>query len=350
MAFSRHSAKTKAPRPGRPLGQFTQARRLESLRKVLEENPTGLSLQQLAALLRVTQRSVRRYLEELEVSTELESVETSPGAHHIWRIKPSERGRSVPLRRTQAFALLATRRLFENTKGSALFDEVELAFRQVHQIALRPPALRARKKEPVIDTTVSDRIVFFPAPARSLGSRAEEVDDLFQAIVTSSVLVFRTRQPGDERRLAIHPYALVFHDGSLVLIGHVEELAAIRVFRFEDIAALERQERGFQVPPDFEVSAYLHGAFGVAPPTRTKLLVEFDARVADAVRAKKVHPAQRIAQAPDGRIRVSAPLGDRAAARAWILGFGDAARVLEPEDLVAEVKDSLVRAAARYGP
>jgi predicted DNA-binding transcriptional regulator YafY len=31
-----------------------------------------------------------------------------------------------------------------------------------------------------------------------------------------------------------------------------------------------------------------------------------------------------------------------------VLGFGDAAKVIEPKDLADEIRDMLVRAAARY--
>src|SRR6516164_2520860 len=121
----------KSPRLGRPAGKFTQHRRIDHMRAQLEAHAAGLTLEQLAGLLRMTTRSVRRYLRELALVTELESVEVRPGGAHLWRIKPSERGRNVPLRRMQAYALLATRRVFEVLKGSALYDEIDLALRQV---------------------------------------------------------------------------------------------------------------------------------------------------------------------------------------------------------------------------
>src|SRR6516165_3579594 len=128
------------PRPknlrvGRPTGKFTQHRRIDHLRSHLETHAAGLTLEQLAGLLRMTTRSVRRYLRELALVTELESVELRPGGAHLWRIKPSERGRAVPLRRTQAYALLAARRVYDVLRGSALFDEIDVALRLVEQVA-----------------------------------------------------------------------------------------------------------------------------------------------------------------------------------------------------------------------
>src|SRR5580692_2056778 len=128
----------KVPRVGRPTGKFTQHRRLDFLREKLEAHGAGLTLEDLAGMLRMTTRSVRRYLRELSLVTELESLEVQPGGAHLWRIKPSERGRTVALRRTQAYALLAARRVFDVLRGSALYDEVDLALRQIEQVAHRP--------------------------------------------------------------------------------------------------------------------------------------------------------------------------------------------------------------------
>src|ERR1700689_3800901 len=136
----RPASRPKGPRVGRPTGRFTQHRRIDLLREKLEAHAAGLTLQDLALMLRLTTRSVRRYLRELGLVTEIESIPVRPGAAHVWRIKPSERGRAVSLRRTQAYALLAARRVFEVLRGSALFDEIELALRQGEQGAHRPAA------------------------------------------------------------------------------------------------------------------------------------------------------------------------------------------------------------------
>jgi predicted DNA-binding transcriptional regulator YafY len=66
-----------------------------------------------------------------------------------------------------------------------------------------------------------------------------------------------------------------------------------------------------------------------------------------------VHPSQRLASAPDGRLRASLAVPASpdvvARVRAWVLGFGSAAHVLEPKELADEVALELRRAASRYG-
>ena len=80
------------------------------------------------------------------------------------------------------------------------------------------------------------------------------------------------------------------------------------------------------------------------------MLVEFDPRAADEVRGRKLHPTQKIATAPDGRVRLSVMLPESLLpeVRRWVLGFADAARVIEPPELVTDVARALAAAAKRY--
>jgi predicted DNA-binding transcriptional regulator YafY len=322
------------------------------LREALEANPQGLVLADLAGLLHVTERSVRRYLHELELITELESVETIPGAAHLWRIKPSERGRAVPLRRTQAYALLATRRVFEPMRGSALYDELDLAHRQLLQVAARPTRAPG-KGEIAGDLRLEDRLVYLPHPPANYGQRGEELDDLFRAVAGLHVLRFRyaPKAGAKAERIVAHPYAMILHRGSIHLVARDVERDEVRTFVFERLSepAASDEER-FVLPPELRVEDFVHGLFGVAKPGKVRVLIEFDARVADEVRAHKVHPTQKIATAPDGRVRVSFVVADALLpeVRRWVLGFADGARVIEPAELAADVGTACLRAAARY--
>ena len=58
--------KARAPKVGRPKGRFTQHRRVAHLRQVLEAKPHGLTLEELAESLKITERSIRRYLGEFD--------------------------------------------------------------------------------------------------------------------------------------------------------------------------------------------------------------------------------------------------------------------------------------------
>jgi predicted DNA-binding transcriptional regulator YafY len=362
----RPASRPKGPRVGRPTGRFTQHRRIDLLREKLEAHAAGLTLQDLALMLRITTRSVRRYLRELGLVTEIESIPMRPGAAHVWRIKPSERGRAVSLRRTQAYALLAARSVFDVLKGSALFDEIDVLHREVRQVALRPAVRPGVRGEAPIDGRLEDRFAFVAPVARTYANRAEDVDELFRAVADLRVLRFRYRDETEAQtagpsskdakgaRFVVHPYALIIHAGALACVAHHPTGDGARVFAFERMSDVEASEsERYDLPEEFAIADWLQGDFGVARAPRTvKLLVEFDARVAEAVRARRVHPSQKLAIAQDGRVRASLAVPDCVEVmdrvRAWLLAFGAAARVFEPRELADEMARELRRAAGRY--
>lgn len=355
--------KAKAPRVGRPQGRFTQHRRIDKLRELLEAAPRGLTLEELSATLRMTQRSVRRYLRELDGVTELESIAISPGSAHLWRIKPSERGRSVPLRRSQAYAILAMRRALEVLRGSALFDEVDLALNAIEQVA-KTPFRASGKAEISGERGLESRFFWLPPVSRSYASRGEDLDELFRAVADLRVIRYRPRtRAGEPRadRIVFHPYALVLHKGSIVALGAKsagrtgvpaktrsdEEVDVVSFETMTEIRASETEH--FELPPGFDVADYVHGEFGVGTKaSKARVIIEFDARVADEIRAKKLHRDQKLATSPDGRVRVSLPLVNVDAILGWTLAFGDAARVVEPPEIVSRIAGILERARDRY--
>jgi predicted DNA-binding transcriptional regulator YafY len=348
----------KVPRVGRPPGKFTQHRRLDCLRETLEAHSAGLTLEDIASMLAVTTRSVRRYLKELALVTELESSEVRPGAPHIWRIKPSERGRAVMLRRTQAYALLGLRSVFDVLRGSVLYDEIDVAFRQIDAVAQRPAVRLSVLGDVAADVHLGERFAFVPPSSRGFAGRSEDVDEIFQAVAELVVLRFRYRGEGaTEPRgtlIAAHPYALVLHGGTMTCIGRDLDRCVVRSFSFDRMSELEASGTDhFALPVDFDMKDWLQGDFGIARAARhVRLIVEFEPRVADAVRARRVHPSQKLAVAADGRVRVSLVLPETpdviAQARAWVLGYGAAARVVEPREFLDEIGRELRRALGRY--
>jgi predicted DNA-binding transcriptional regulator YafY len=335
----------KARGPGRPSGRFTQHRRIQGMRELLEAHGQGATIEELAAVMRVSPRSVKRYLRDLKDQLGLESVPTVPGGPNRWRIKPSERGRAVTLRRTQAYLLLAARKAFEPLRGSALFDELDVAHRQLLQMAERP--LRAAHTVDIQQNArLEERVVVVPYPARSYVANGGDLDEIFRAAAELRVVRFRF---GAERVRAC-PYVIALHNGCVHCVALDVGAGAIRAFPLDGIREAATEADRFELPADFDPERLVLGAFGPVPDEDgRRAVIEFDARVADEVRSRRHHPDQRVATSRDGRLRLAMPVGDRLALVRWVLGFGSAARVIEPDDVRELVRDELREALRRSG-
>lgn len=346
---AKNAAPAAAKRGGRPKGKFTQHKRFDAVRALLQRFPKGLSLYEMAKELGITPRSMRRYLVEVRRELELVSSISQPSRVRVWRLAPSEMPRRVDVRRTQAYALLAARRLFEPMRGSTLYEEIELATEKLLGVARRPGR---GPNAGLSDARLEDRFLYLPFAPKDYAARTEELDDLFQAVADLRPLRCRYQRAKDGRedRVTIHPYAMVLYKDAIYCVGLHEGKGEIRTFlldrmRDTECAATER----FELPSDFSVDDYFQGQFGIFRGTETRqVVIDFDARVAEFIRTRKVHPSQELVPLPGGGVRLTMAIGDLTEVTTWILGFGETAQVLEPPDLVERVRNELKGALARY--
>jgi predicted DNA-binding transcriptional regulator YafY len=334
---------------GRPGGRFTQHRRLDRLRSLLERHPKGLSLYELADVLEVTPRTVRRYMKEVERAYELDPVAEKGGGTLRWRIRSGEMPRKVELRRTQAYALLAARRLFEPMRGSTLFHEVDLAITKLLDLAQRPGR---GPNAGLADVRLEDRFLYLPYAPKNYAEKTEELDDLFQAVSDLRPLsaLYRSAGKREEERITIHPYAMVLHRDSIYCVGFHVGRGEIRTFlldRMRDTQCAPTER--FELPGKFDVGEYFQGEFGIWKSSeRHRVVVEFDAHAAEYVRMRKVHATQKLASMAGGGVRLTMTVGNLNSVTSWILEWGPRARVVEPPELVERVRTELGKALGQY--
>lgn len=341
---------TSALRPGRPVGSFTQHRRLDRLKRLLEQHPAGLTLEEIAEQLQVTTRSVRRYLKEANKEYELERIlDRSRNGLVRWRVLPSELPRKVQLRRTQAYALLAARKVFEPMRGSTLYEEIEMAIQRIQALAQRPGR---GPNAGVADARLQERFVYLPVAPKDYAKKTAELDDVFQAVADLRPLScrYKSASRGVEERIVIHPYALVLYKDAIYCVAYHTGHGEIRTFALDrmrdtETSALER----FTLPDDFRVEDYFQGQFGIwRSAEKHKVVVDFDPKVAELVRTRKVHATQKLKELPNKGVRLTMTIGDLREVTSWLLGWGPMAKVIEPAELVERMREELEGALAKY--
>lgn len=334
---------------GRPNGQFTQHRRLDRVRELLERHPRGLTLYELAESLKVSPRTLRRYLKEVEREYDLEPRRVKGGGQIVWGIPQRDMPRKVELRRTQAYALLAARKLFQPLQGTALHEEIDLAVSKLLAVAQRPGR---GPNAGLADARLEERFLYLPHAPKDYSNKVEEIDDLFQAVadLRPLQLSYRSQSKEGDERITIHPYALVFHRDAIYCLALNVALGEIRTFLVDRMRDTEcsTSER-FALPDDFNVDDYFQGEFGIwRSREKHRVVVEFDAAAAEYIRSRKVHSTQRLVPIAGGGIRLSMTVGDLKPVVSWVLEWGARARVLEPEPLRQRVVEELQSALQNY--
>lgn len=312
-------------------------------------HPKGLTLYELAEALEVTPRTLRRYLKEVEREFELVSVETRGGGPLLWKIRPSELPRKIEIRRTQAFALLAARRLFEPMTGSALYHEIDMVTSRLLAFARRPGR---GPNAGVADARLEQRFLYLPFAPKNYADKTEELDDLYQAVADLRPLTLRYKSAGKakDEQITIHPYAMVMHRDSIYCVGYHTGRSELRTFvldRMHD-TQLKWSER-FELPDDFDVDEYFQGEFGIFKSAeRHKVVIDFDATAAEYVRMRKAHPTQKLAAIGGGGVRLTMTIGSLVPVTSWVLEWGARARVIEPPELLERVERELSEALSAY--
>ncbi len=337
--------------PGRPRGKFTQHKRMSDLRALLHRHPKGVTLNEIAAHLDVTPRSARRYLGEINTKLDLEAVPERPSGQKRWRIPSVDLPRRVAVRRTQAYALLAARALFDPMRGSTLYEEIDLAAQALLGVARRPGR---GPNAGIAGDRLEQRFVYLPFAPKDYSPQAEELDNLFQAV--ADLWPLRCRYPRKEdgviEAIVIHPYALLLYKDAIWCIGLHCGRSEVMAFMLDAIRATECLDvEHFELPNDFSVDDYAQGQFGIWRQTEPchDVVIDFDATVADHLMSRCLHHSQRNETLDGGRVRVHLELGDLTEVALWVLGFGSRAEVVAPPALRDAVRQELETTLERYG-
>jgi predicted DNA-binding transcriptional regulator YafY len=326
---------------GRPSGEFIQHRRMQDLRTMLNQNPKGMTLEEIANRLHVTQRSARRYVSRIEA--DLEWVTDQPGGRKRWRIPSLDLPRRIQIRRTQAYALLATRALFDPMRGSTLYEEIDLANQALLGVARRP----GRGPNAGIDgSRLEQRFRYLPFAPKQY--RGELVDVVFQCVGELRPLRCRLR---DGTRRVLHPYALLIYKEAMYCLMGAADSDQVETVGLDTIAdARVVEDNRFELPGNFDVDDYLQGQFGLwssESPTE-QVVIELEASVADYALSRCVHPTQHVERLDSGRVRLTFDIARTAEVTSWVIGFGSLATVIAPQSLRDAVAAELERALERY--
>ena len=336
------------PKVGRPKGKLTQHKRLDRLRAALERTPGGVTLKDLARMANVTERSVRRYLLELKGTWDLEAVRMTPGGAALWRIKPSERGRSIQLRRAQALSVLGTTMALAELGDSAVAEDARSAQDQLRQIVDRP--LRRSARELSAERPPLRFMVYNPVD-RATKIRREVMDEVYAALVHGTEVALRMADGHKVESRRFAPWSMMAHEECMYLAGvweHSDEPVLLDLSRVS--VARAAPDTPTKAPAERELQVFFHGIMGIyAPASFEMAIIEIDAEHTQTYRGVRIHPAQKVLRSKDGRMRITVPLVSQDKLLRWVLAQGGAAHVVAPPQLVLAAQSSLRRALSKYG-
>lgn len=288
----------------------------------------GKSATDLARDLECHSRTVYRDLEALQMAGFPLYNEKHDG-RMLWSILDGGKNHMpIPLNLTELMALYFSRNMLKILEGSAIHDSLVSLFEKVKATLPDEYIDYLEKIENSLEVGIKTR-----KPYKHFQRAFAAVQEATQRQCCIDIDYFTmSRNQSTLRRVA--PYKVWFYDETFYLIGHCHLRQDIRLFaidRIQSIALVE--EKTFQIPEGFDAERFMSSSFGVFQGEPVKVKVRFSPKAAGYVKEKIWHPSQTLQTEPDGSVIFSAEVAGIEEIMKWVMKWGGAARVLEPESL-----------------
>jgi proteasome accessory factor B len=334
-------------------GDTGQVARAFLILEALRGFPDGRTLEQLAALVGVHVRTVKRDLAEL-ADARVQIDRTPINGRAAARLA-DENTRTVAISRRERYTLLAIRRMFDVFKGTPFAEDVESLLSKLLQ--------RTTAKERAELAADRDRFAYIPdGGTKAYRGKEDVINALQTGVLMRRVIEYAYRGGrGRASRGYLAPFSLVVFKHGLYVIGRrlddpagglsIPRGATERyaVERFTHADAL--RAHAFSVPVDFRLDDEVQSGFdiyGGDPTAAHRVVVEFGKERAAYARVREWHRSQTLDSQPDGSVRISFPCTNLAPVVSWVLEWGPHARAIAPAELVAAVVSELDAARALY--
>lgn len=334
-------------------GDSGQVARALRILHALRGFPEGRTLEQLADLVGVSARTVKRDLAEL-VEAQIQIDRTPIDGRAAARLE-DESTRTVAITRRERYTLLAIRRMFDVFKGTPFAEDVESLLAKLQQ--------RATAKERAEFAADRDRFAYVPDGGTKVYRDKADVLDALQTGVLQRRIVKYAYRGGSGRpsRGYLAPFSIVVFKHGLYVIGRrlddpknglaisSGQSARYAAERFTEAEALRNHP--FAVPADFRLDEELQSAFDLHagdPTAACRVVIEFSKERAAYAQAREWHRQQTLESRPDGSVWISFPCSNLAPVVSWVLEWGPHARAVEPRELVDAVVAELEAARANY--
>jgi predicted DNA-binding transcriptional regulator YafY len=292
----------------------------------------------------VTERTIRRDIEALQEAGFPLYDERSDG-RKVWRLVEGYKQR---LTQTFTLAELAAlyfgKHLMSFLGGAPFAQDLEAAFAKIRE------ALPA-KSLPYL-ARIQDLFAARPDPWKDYSKKQDVIAVLIDATlhqrqVRMAYFSFNSRRT---KSYTLDPYRVVYYHGGLYLYARAHEYGEVRTFAVERIERIELLDLNFQVPPDFNISEYARGAFGIAGGKAETVEIVFESAMAGYIRERVWHESQSLEDRPDGSVVLRMSVAPGWELRSWIKGFLPHVRVAAPASLREEIAADIEQARSSFEP
>jgi predicted DNA-binding transcriptional regulator YafY len=310
--------------------RYGPAENLFRLARLLAGTRTGLTLDEMAGELAVGRRTAERMRDTLmAMFPQMESQDDETWVRR-WRLPGSALIGVVAPRPEAVVAIETAARECEvhgNIDRAGLLREAATMLRATMQ----PDALR--RAEPDIAALMeAEGIAMRPGPRPIIATGV--LPTLRRAILGMQLVAVRYASPGADEPATrlLCPYGLLC-GGRGWLVGHVDWLPEMRLWRLDRIVSADLLDRGFQRREEFDLAAYAAQSFGVFQEEPIDVMLRFAPEASEDAAGWMFHPTQSVEREVDGALIVRFRAGGVQEMCWHLFTWGTAVTIVAPDSL-----------------
>ncbi len=312
-----------------------------SLARALASHFEGMTLDEMAALLRVGRRTAERMRDAVEAA--FGPLEREDDGRKV-RFRLAARGlgsfASAPTAEELAELENAARAL------AAAGNESRAATLRSLGMKIGASLREADRRRLGVDVEAQLRAEAFACQAgpRPLADPAV-LARLREALLAGLMVRFDYGSPPRWRKVV--PYGLLFGPRAF-LVARVKSRAGPVLFRLDAIRGLEVLDEPGAPPPDFDLRAYAERSFGVFQEEPLEVVLRFAPSAAPDARAFLFHPTQTLSDEPDGSLTVRFHASGFLEIAHHLMTWGPSVTIVAPKALEDRMRELVAAVHAHY--
>ncbi|MDA8233544.1 MAG: WYL domain-containing protein [Clostridia bacterium] len=322
------------------MSDLARTERLLNLLYTVQKQP-GIQAKELAKIFGRSTRTIQRDILDLrKLGFELAS---STGAAGGFASRGSYYLKPLTFSGAEAMALFVASRVLLEQKGFPYRDDLQAALDKIANVIRENDEGFFRGLEPKTSLLVKQLKDYYPW--------GQVFIDLNQAILGQYTLrmTYDSYSGGAVSERMVDPYHMMFREGCWYLVGYCHNRQEARIFRVDRIRNLARTSQKFELPEDFSLREYMENSWQLGKGDPVLVKVQFDPPVSRLIRESTWHHTQEIQELPGDRLIFSARVEGTWEIKKWILGWGQGAICLEPQELREEIARELMEMVRKYG-
>lgn len=295
----------------------------------------------LAEKIECSVRTILRDIEEMRNFYDA-PIEVREGKGGYYYYEPNFFLKSVMLSEGELFSVALFDQLLEQYRNTPLELNLRSTFEKI---------TKSLPNEVSVDSSfLKSDLTFIPEKYGFIDN--DVFTKVFDALKRHIVLQFEYRplQKTTYMTRFLEPYHAVCQKGNWYIIGFVHDKNEVRVFSFARMKNMQETNEHFKIPADFKPENYFDKEVGIWLSSKKEYNVELliSPEIGTFALNKIWHSNQEVVENQDGSVSVKFKTTQLPEIKRWVLGQGKTVKVINPSELIEEIKTEIAEMQKMY--